>query len=405
MYKLLIVDDEPHIRSGLKHIIEWEIYGIEIIGAVEDGTKAYSLIQSGHPDLVLLDITMPTMNGLELIELCSRLESVPKFIILTGYNDFKYVQRALQLGAVDYLLKPIDQNELENAVSSCIKLLDNLRVRRQIFNESLPALQNDMLLRILNNQIDILEFQKKSAAIDIVLKNGSMYAGIFTIFSDKNRDPSSLLHSMDLCQKTLSTFCSCYVISSNGQDLAVIFQNKTQCPETNFQDLMTSCSQVLADKLGRPVFYALGREVFHIRDLHLSYSDCLAKIEKKPAEKPLKTFAEAEYPLLVQKVLKMARENYTDSNLSLKTLAASMQVNPAYLGREFTIATGEYFNDYINGIRISEAIRLLGTTSLKASKIAESVGFTNASYFFTVFKKITGQSPNDYRCSRHKNML
>ncbi|MDE6971624.1 MAG: helix-turn-helix domain-containing protein [Lachnospiraceae bacterium] len=262
-----------------------------------------------------------------------------------------------------------------------------------------------MLLRLLNNQIDILEFQKKSAAIDIVLKNGSMYAGVFTIFSDKNSDPSSLLHSMDLCQKTLSTFFSCYVISSNGQDLAVIFQNKTQCPETNFQDLMTSCSQVLADKLGRPVFCALGREVFHIRDLHFSYSDCLAKIEKKPAEKPLKTFAEAEYPLLVQKVLKMARENYTDSNLSLKTLAASMQVNPAYLGREFTIATGEYFNDYINGIRISEAIRLLGTTSLKASKIAESVGFTNASYFFTVFKKITGQSPNDYRCSRHKNML
>ncbi len=199
MYKLLIVDDEPHIRSGLKHIIEWEIYGIEIIGAVEDGTKAYSLIQSGHPDLVLLDITMPTMNGLELIELCSRLESVPKFIILTGYNDFKYVQRALQLGAVDYLLKPIDQNELENAVSSCIKLLDNLRVRRQIFNESLPALQNDMLLRLLNNQIDILEFQKKSAAIDIALKNGSMYAGVFNIFSDKNSDPSSLLHSMDLC--------------------------------------------------------------------------------------------------------------------------------------------------------------------------------------------------------------
>ena len=230
MYKLLIVDDEPHIRSGLKHIIEWEIYGIEIIGAVEDGTKAYSLIQSGHPDLVLLDITMPTMNGLELIELCSRLESVPKFIILTGYNDFKYVQRALQLGAVDYLLKPIDQHELENAVSSCIKLLDNLRVRRQIFNESLPALQNDMLLRLLNNQIDILEFQKKSAAIDIVLKNGSMYAGVFTIFSDKNRGASSLLHSMDLFQKTLSTFCSCYVIFSNGQDLAVIFQNKTQFP-------------------------------------------------------------------------------------------------------------------------------------------------------------------------------
>lgn len=512
MYKLLIVDDEPHIRTGLKHIIEWEIYGVEIIGAVEDGTKAYPLIQSEQPDLVLVDITMPNMSGLELIELCSYLDSVPKFIILTGYNDFKYVQKALKLGACDYLLKPVDQNELANAVSSCTKLLDNLREHRQIFHESIPALRNDILLRLLNNQIEICEFQKKCSVIDVSLKNGSMYVGAFNIFSDKNISHASLLQIMDLCKQTISASCTCHIISNNRQNLAVIFQNKMQLSEEKYQSIMSSCSHILAEHLGRNVLFALGREICNIRDLHLSYSDCISKLEKKLIlgenavnqfsnftdrtaidysnfliclatkdlekikcylhtccqqflihenntdllryylidltsytlhyryinsysspevenkkkivfsiikntdsiqilieklsqfflslqEGSLTTFTESEYPPLVQKVLKMIHENYADTNLSLKTIAAKMQVNPAYLGREFNIATGEYFNDYINGLRIARAIHLLNTTSLKATKISESVGFTNASYFFTIFKKITGQSPNNYRSS------
>lgn len=510
MYTLLIVDDEPHIRTGLKHIIEWEIYGIEIIGAAEDGEKAYSLIQSEHPNLVLVDITMPNMSGLELIERCSQMESVPKFIILTGYNDFKYVQKALKLGASDYLLKPVDQNELANAVSSCVKLLDNLREHRQIFCESLPALRNDILLRLLNNQIDVLEFQKKSAAINIFLKNGSMYIGVFAAFADKNNDSFSLIQFMDFCGQTISALCPCYIVSDNGQNLVVIFQNEMQLSEAACRDIMLSCSNELSGKLSRTVIFVLGREVCNIRDLHLSYNDCISQLEKKLIlgehtleqlpmanggltidysdfliclaskdpdktisylhtccqqfliyennenflkyylidlttyvlryrytnsyfgpeaenkkktafsiisntdsiqklidklshffltlqEDPLMDFAKSECSPLVQKALKKVRENYADANLSLKTLAADMQVNPAYLGREFNIATGEYFNDYLNRIRISEAIRLLNTTSLKATKIAESVGFTNASYFFTIFKKITGQSPNDYR--------
>ncbi|MGO5442509.1 response regulator [Faecalimonas sp. LCP19S3_D12] len=78
MYKLLIVDDEILIRNGIQNLIEWEIYGIEIIGEAEDGMKAYLSIKEEKPDLVLVDISMPNMNGLELIELCNHLDSPPQ---------------------------------------------------------------------------------------------------------------------------------------------------------------------------------------------------------------------------------------------------------------------------------------------------------------------------------------
>lgn len=104
-----------------------------------------------------------------------------------------------------------------------------------------------------------------------------------------------------------------------------------------------------------------------------------------------------EYSFLVRNALNYVRDNYHDCNLSLKTLAGQMGVNASYLGRQFSLETKEYFSDYLNRIRISQALQLLDDTSWKVSKVAETVGFANVSYFFTIFKKITGKSPGDYR--------
>jgi two-component system response regulator YesN len=108
---------------------------------------------------------------------------------------------------------------------------------------------------------------------------------------------------------------------------------------------------------------------------------------------------EGSYSFMVQNALTYVNSNYTNDNLSLKTIAAEMEVNAAYLGREFARETGEFFNDYLNRIRIAKALHLLTTTTWKTAKVANSVGFVNISYFFTIFKKITGQSPGDYRAT------
>jgi two-component system, response regulator YesN len=161
MYKMIIVDDEPLIRSGLMNFIEWEVYGIEIAGEAEDGMKAYQAIKSLRPDIALIDISMPNVNGIELIELCSHLEYSPKFIILSGYNDFDYVRNAMQLGAVNYLLKPVDKEELTNTIITTIRQLDDSSARKQHFQASLQALRNDVLVRILNNRIESRELREK----------------------------------------------------------------------------------------------------------------------------------------------------------------------------------------------------------------------------------------------------
>lgn len=103
------------------------------------------------------------------------------------------------------------------------------------------------------------------------------------------------------------------------------------------------------------------------------------------------------YSYLIQNALSYVCSNYQDINLSLKTLASQLNVNAAYLGRQFAIDTNEYFSDYLNRIRISKAIHLLKSTSWKTSAIAEAVGFANITYFFTIFKKTTGKRPGDFR--------
>ncbi|MCD7744624.1 MAG: response regulator [Lachnospiraceae bacterium] len=514
MYKLLIVDDEARIRNGLSTLIEWEVYGIELAGLAEDGVKAWLRIRSSHPDIVLVDISMPNMGGLELIELCSHLEAPPKFIILSGYNDFEYVQKAIQLGAVNYLLKPVDQNELIHAVSSCVQQLDKTHAHQQQVQESMLVLRNDLLRRVLHNQIDTHEFREKARMFHVSLHCLSMRVGVITLPIGKEKSVSPISEAIKLCEDICSSLCPSYVITDIHTNIGIIFKDSSQTiREEQYSGTLSACSDAIAKNLSCASYYALGREVSRSGDLCDSYTDCISKMEKKlllgdevEAEisktaspfslnyqafvnyvevsdrekiaealhqcfrrflqdnrqedirflkyqmidlvsyvlraiylnayftpelerKKLRAFSiigdtdsirkledslivffssltedyglseESGYPPLIQRVLAIIRTDYSDSSLSLKTIAGQLDVNPAYLGREFSLATGEYFNDFLNRHRIAKATQLLTATSQKTAGIAEAVGFNNSSYFFTVFKKITGQSPKDYRAT------
>lgn len=513
MYKLLIVDDEARIRSGLRSLIEWEIYGIEIAGEAEDGMKAYLSVKSLEPDIVLVDISMPNMNGLEMIELCSHLDKPPKFIILSGYDYFEYVQKAIQLGAVNYLLKPVNQDELVHTVISCIELLDSQAAHQEQFRESLQLLRNDILMRALHGRIDSRELREKAHVVEINLHCSHMRVGILHPADKRFSSSAPIYPVLELCEEICRDFCPCYAISDTNDNIAIIFKDLTNVlKEEDFRQALSACSEAISRKYEIHTFTALGKEASHAEDLALSYDDASARletalilgrtVEERIAEtafhpsmsypdllkcletrdeerlrelihsyfseilssgcgqntdmlkyylielvtyilhssymtsrstreidkKKQKAFSiisgtgsmlqlensltvfflslmehssdlvpDSGYSFLIQSAISYVNENYTDNNLSLKTLAARLEVNPAYLGREFTHATGEFFNDYLNRMRIAEAVRLLTDTTWKTAKVANAVGFANVSYFFTIFKKITGQSPGDYR--------
>jgi two-component system response regulator YesN len=124
MYKLFIVEDEVTIRNGLMTMIKWEELGVRVCGDAANGVEALERMQHVQPDLLLTDIRMPFMSGIELLKALQDCELRPLSIILTGYNDFDYAQQAIKLGAIDYLVKPCRPSEVRDVVSRAIKMLD-----------------------------------------------------------------------------------------------------------------------------------------------------------------------------------------------------------------------------------------------------------------------------------------
>lgn len=113
MIKVLLVDDEQFIRQGLKKLIDWNSYGFEVVAEAENGMQAIEILEKNDIELVFVDIRMPGMTGIELIECLQKKIFRPlHFVILTGYADFEYVRKALRLQVVDYMLKPVKEEEL-----------------------------------------------------------------------------------------------------------------------------------------------------------------------------------------------------------------------------------------------------------------------------------------------------
>ena len=117
MYSVILVDDEPVVREGLEYIIDWEKEGYSVIGSAGNGLEGLELIKKVKPDLVITDIKMPGLTGLEMVGEAKKINPDLKCIILSGYSDFKYAQDAIALGTLHYLLKPIDENELIQILS------------------------------------------------------------------------------------------------------------------------------------------------------------------------------------------------------------------------------------------------------------------------------------------------
>ena len=110
MYKVLIVDDEPLIREGLSTLINWQEFGFEVVHAAKDGQEALQSYEKYHPDLLIVDIRMPGMDGLHLIETIRQRKWDPKLLILSGYADFEYAKQAIRSNVEGYILKPVDED-------------------------------------------------------------------------------------------------------------------------------------------------------------------------------------------------------------------------------------------------------------------------------------------------------
>lgn len=159
MYKVLLVDDERMILEGIQQIVDWSSADTELIGTARNGIEAYELIVKEQPDFVISDISMPGLNGLELVE--KTLQSFPgiRFIMLTGYKDFEYARSAMQYGVKHYLLKPCNEAQIYEALAELVTEREEHEEREQFvarmkdgLNKVLPHVKEQFLRELVSNK-------------------------------------------------------------------------------------------------------------------------------------------------------------------------------------------------------------------------------------------------------------
>lgn len=127
MYRILLIDDEEIIVEGLKKLVPWSEIDCEIVGAAVDGQDGLNQCQEQKPDIIVSDIRMPKLSGLDMIQQIKELKNDVKFILLTGFREFEYAQEAVNLGVVKYLLKPTNIEDIKSAVLEAINHIDEER--------------------------------------------------------------------------------------------------------------------------------------------------------------------------------------------------------------------------------------------------------------------------------------
>lgn len=158
--RVLIVDDEFHIAMLIKKLIKWDDIGLECVNVVDNGERAYRIITEENPDIVITDIRMPKINGLDLISMTKKENDSVKFIVVSGYKEFEYAHKALQYGVNDYLLKPVNEEELNKVLQNiCAAFADEGLKQREgeKFKKTISVSEQIIKNNLLNNIIEMNE--------------------------------------------------------------------------------------------------------------------------------------------------------------------------------------------------------------------------------------------------------
>jgi two-component system response regulator YesN len=153
MMNVVLVDDEPWVLEGLRTMVDWNKYGFQICGEAENGNAAWAIIEDLQPDLVFTDIHMPSVSGLELIDRSiQKLAKPPRFVILSGYERFDYAKTALEQRVEDYLLKPIDEVEIENVLEQMSRKIQNELVSEKLHQHERTLYVNCLFNRLFQGE-------------------------------------------------------------------------------------------------------------------------------------------------------------------------------------------------------------------------------------------------------------
>lgn len=352
--KVLIADDERIARENMRQYIPWASMGMEVVDAVENGALALDILKSVPVDIMLMDIRMPVMDGLELLENIRALGLNVLVIVLSAYDQFEYAQKAIQSRLVfEYVLKPVKRRDfcqlLQRAAASLEEQRDapaaelesaSLEVIQAHFARHIGRRDLEGALRVLEEYASQVDPEDPEAVFNLKRLMLNLHTEIRLFLTREGVGFGPYRMDYDL----LNEF------------------NQCQRPEE-----MTRRFAQLVEEM-RPF------------------------VEQDPAvDAPSKAGA------VVRHCVEEIQKHYTEPDFSLYQLAEEMKLNTNYLSSLFKKEMGVGYVRYINTLRIEKAKQLLRDMRYRTNEVAALVGIENPRYFTRVFKEMTGLSPAEYR--------
>ncbi|WP_367568562.1 response regulator [Lacrimispora sp.] len=287
MIKLLIADDEPLVQIGIKSMLNWSDYGIEICGAAMNGKNALEMIAEYSPEIVITDIRMPIMNGLELAKACRETYgNIPVFIFLTSYEEFQLIKEAMSYEAVDYLIKlELNAEALSETIKKALSRLENLQVSMEYKNSGRPLLQSyyeKFFMRLLHNLFDSeeqFELQARDLKLDFT---DQCYVTALCEIREENHKDMDYTKLMNLYNSTLQMageiICKhvpAYMVSLDMKHFAVIFHLSSQedYREEAVLQALHNAAQMVHNYFNVTVFTGVGTPVSQPLKISESYQE------------------------------------------------------------------------------------------------------------------------------------
>ncbi|GBF32550.1 two-component response regulator yesN [Desulfocucumis palustris] len=350
-FDLLIAEDEPLERKVLRHLLEKSGLPLGNIYEAGSGREAVQTALANRPDIMVMDIRMPGMDGLEAAREIKEQLPGAVIIILTAYDRFTYSQKAIKIGVADFLLKPVQPEELYGTLRGAIN-----RVEASRHESILPP-----------GEMPVIPPGVREIAGEIMCGNPGQAAARWTRLA--NRWLESLPGKPEAGPARWFAW----------EVLVIVFQDLQQ------SNLFAGELHSLKNELGGQI-------------IDISGTVDMLRWGRRMVDEFDRLFRGSVNfdQLVVHRVQQYIRENYSQE-LSLHTLAGMVHLNQAYLSRLFKQKTGISFTDFLTRVRLQEAKRLLLTTGQSIDEVAAAVGFKNNSYFTSVFKKREGINPSEFR--------
>lgn len=299
MYKLLIVDDEDRIRNGIKSMIENAMPDTFNIMDARDGREGLELIKKENPRLVITDIKMPDMDGLEMLQKFSEAAEYkprPLFLILSGYDNFDYAKRAIKYGVKEYLLKPVRREELVESLQKTIKLIDEesrkqeLEIDIKIENNQSRNILKENYLRTLieKDNIDYPELSEQLSLVGVQLQEKLMtvitvdYKHVYAEFK-KGFDELDRFAVRNIVEELMGVYFLSYQVFFDSMKRLVILINGESMEYIS--EIVSKVHRNMQDNLKKylsiQIFTSVGETVTDFQDIRLSYNNAVKALNHK----------------------------------------------------------------------------------------------------------------------------